>query len=87
MYANTTVYAVYGKSVTNAPTAAFTSITRIGNQIALSAIATGDSSMTAGIRYSMTKSELPDGGTNQPAVLGDNGNWDIIITPESESAA
>lgn len=59
MYANTSVSAVYGASVTAKSSAAFLNVTRTDGEIVFNAIASATGNITgAGIRYSTTKNTL-----------------------------
>ena len=89
MYANTSVSAVYGASVTAKSSAAFLNVTRTDGEIVFNAIASATGNITgAGIRYSTTKNTLNDlKGTEGVMVVAADGtpNWTLIVTPTDEN--
>ena len=89
MYANTSVSAVYGASVTAKTSAAFLNVTRTDGEIVFNAIASATGNITgAGIRYSTTKNTLNDlKGTEGVMVVAADGtpNWTLIVTPTDEN--
>lgn len=89
--ANTTLNAVYGKSVTaaaqSAPTVGFTSVNKDDDgNILLNAFTTDTNATEAGIYYSTTasaKNTLISGGTKETGTKDRNNCWTLTLKPET----
>lgn len=90
--ANTTLNAVYGKTVSesdrSAPTVGFTSVNKDNDgNILFNAMTTADTATEAGIYYSTataTKDALISGGTKEIGTVDRNNCWTLMLKPENE---